>query len=123
MFFGFLRVQWPGARVLTVDENEPDKMLPSRRDIIMMQNASFYWNPANNYKTNKPKKDKTKTVRLLPLMGESNQSRGCPGGSWYLFFPRQKKIIQKDVWTSWICYLGGGLLFFCFCVFLFFVFS
>jgi len=68
MFFEFLRVQWPWARVLTVDENEPDKMLPSRRDIIMTQNVSFYWNPANIKKkqtnqkkqTNNKNKQKTK---------------------------------------------------------------
>ena len=29
---------------------------------------------------------KLQTVRPLPLMGASNQSRGCVGGSWYLFF-------------------------------------
>ena len=60
MFFEFLRVQWPWASVLTVDENEPDKMLPSRRDIIMTQNVSFYWNPAN-IKKKQTKKNKPTT--------------------------------------------------------------
>ena len=109
---------------------------------VMTQNASFYWKPANNLKkqktpqkkqtkknkqTKKQTENKTKTVRLLPLRGESNQSRGCPGGSWYPFFflffvfscrektktkqsKKTNKTIQKEVWTSWICYLGRGLL-------------
>jgi hypothetical protein len=38
-------------------------------------------------------------VRLLPLMGESNQSRGCPtarGTPFFCSFPREKTKKNKN---------------------------
>ena len=59
----------------------------------MTQNVSFYWNPANikkkqtkkNKPTTKINKKQNKNSAPITLDG-GNQSRGCPGGSWYPFF-------------------------------------
>ena len=79
MFFEFLRVQWPWASVLTVDENEPDKMLPSRRDIIMTQNVSFYWNPANIKKKKQTKKNKP-TTKITKKQNKNSAPITLDGG-------------------------------------------
>ena len=116
------------------------------QQIILKKQNTTQKKQTKKKQTKKQTENKTKTVRLLPLRGESNQSRGCPGGSWYPFFflffvfscrektktkqsKKTNKTIQKEVWTSWICYLGGGLLpcfFLCFffglLLFLLFVF-